>query len=210
MNNETFEITEEELAEVLELAQQEPFESIGTELEKHMYQNRTLYLNEEVTPETVSHIIMLIHKYNHDDGDMPVDQRIPIILYINTPGGDVYFGMSLISAIENSITPVVGYVDGGICMSMGMPLLLSCHYRIVTRHSTLLYHEIRANSDVATLREIRNTAQHYEHIQNKIDEYIVENTKVPLELLHEKRERNLDWYLTIEEVEKYGFAHEIL
>lgn len=206
---ETLELTEDDLQALLN-STAEPFDSIGMELEKHMYRSRTLYLNEEVSPETVNHLIMLIHKWNYDDGNTPVEERQPICIYIDTPGGDVYKGLSLVSAIENSITPVVGYVDGGICMSMGLPVLLSCHYKIVTRHSILLYHTIRANSDVNTLPEIYNTADHYKHVQKMIDSYIIENTTITQEILDEKKYRNLDWYLSLEEIEQYGFADEIL
>lgn len=189
---------------------EEPFNSIGELLEKEMVYSRTLYISEEITLETINHIIMLIHKYNRDDGDLPVDERIPIVLYIDTQGGELYRGFSLIGAIENSITPVVGVVEGGICMSMGIPLFLSCHYRMASSHATFLYHELRAPMDVQTLREIQNIAKHYEILQDKMDLYIVNNSTMPSELLKEKRKLNLDWYMTIEEVEKYGFVHEIL
>jgi len=43
-----------------------------------------------------------------------------------------------------------------------------------------------------------------------MDSYIVENSNIPLEVLQEKRKMNLDWYMTIEEVEEYGFVNEIL
>jgi len=191
-------------------ASQESFSSIGELLEKEMVNERTLYITEEITLETINHIIMLIHKYNRDDFGVSVEERLPIMLYIDTQGGELYRGFSLIGAIENSITPVVGVVEGGICMSMGIPLLLSCHYRMVSRHATLLYHELRAPMDVQTLREIQNTTRHYEILQDKMDGYIVENSSIPLEVLQEKRKMNLDWYMTIEEVEKYGFANEIL
>lgn len=208
-NTEEVTVTAEEL-EALLGSVAEPFDSIGMELEKHMYNARTIYLNDEVSPETVNHLIMLIHKWNYDDATISVDERQPIVIYIDTQGGDVYKGLSLVSAIENSVTPIVGYVDGGICMSMGLPILLSCHYKIVTRHSILLYHTIRANSDVNTLPEIYNTADHYKRVQDMIDNYIVENTDITQEILDEKKYRNLDWYLTLEEIEQYGFADEIL
>lgn len=191
-------------------AVQEPFNSIGELLEKEMVHSRTLYISEEITLETINHIIMLIHKYNRDDDALPVDQRVPIMLYIDTQGGELYRGFSLIGAIENSITPVIGIVEGGICMSMGIPLFLSCHYRMASSHATFLYHELRAPMDVQTLREIQNITKHYEILQDKMDKYIADNSTIPLSLLQEKRRLNLDWYMTIEEVEQYGFVDEIL
>jgi len=158
---ETFTLTESELSEVIELAtqdMQEPFESIGMELEKHMYHSRTLYLNEEVTMESINHIIMLIHKWNYEDYSIPVDERQQITLYINTPGGELMSASTLVSAIENSITPIVGYAEG-IVMSAGLYIYLACHYRIATRHCDFMYHELRASGEMSTLREIHNTTK---------------------------------------------------
>lgn len=208
-NTEEVTVTAEEL-EALLGSVAEPFDSIGMELEKHMYTARTLYLNEEVCAETVNHIVMLIHKWNYEDCGVPVEDRQNIVLYIDTPGGELMKAGTLVSAIENSVTPIVGYAEG-IVMSAGLWIFLATHYRIATRHADFMYHELRAsNGDMSTLREIHNTTNYYERLQNKIDQYIIENTEITQELLDEKKKSNLDWFIDASELETLGIVDELL
>lgn len=200
-----YEISMEQLAEMMP-----QFESVGMELEKHMYSSRTLYLNDEVCAETVDHIVMLIHKWNRDDATMDVDDRMPIFLYIDTAGGDLMKATTLVSAIENSVTPVIGYAEG-IVMSAGLWIFLACHYRIATRHSDFMYHELRASSnEMSTLKEIQNTAKYYERLQNKIDSFIIETTNITQEMLDEKKNSNVDWFIDPKDLEDLGIVDELL
>lgn len=208
VGDEYLEVTTEELEAIM--GQHVQFESIGMELEKHAYNARTIYINDEIAPETTSYIPQLINKWNSDDFGIAVDERMPITVYLNTPGGDAYSALNLMSSFENSITPVIGVVDGGMCMSAGIPVFLSTHYRIASRHSEFMYHELRAPLPQSTLKEIKNTAQFYERMQTKMDNFILENTKITQELLDEKKNSNLDWFIDADDLEELGIAHEVL
>lgn len=197
---EILELTTEQLEALL--GHEEEIFSIPDLLEKEMINNRTLYLNEDITLDTINHIIMLIHKYNRDDFEIPVNERIPITLYIDSAGGEIYRGFSLASAIESSTTPVVGILQG-TCMSMALIIYLACHHRFASKFSNVLYHTLRAASNTETLIEMENKLQHYKYLQDTLDNYILEKTEIPKKKLKKKRQRNLDWYLTLAEMEKY-------
>jgi len=194
------ELTPEQLQELV------PYEdvpiNINELLETEMVNSRTLYLNEEITLDTVNYIIQLIHKFNRDDYEIPVEERSPIILYIDSAGGEIYRGFSLCSAIESSETPVIGVLQG-TCMSMALTIWLSCHVRYASRFSNVLYHTLRAASDVETLLEMENKIKHYKYLQKTIDDYILEKTEIPKKKLKKKRKSNLDWHITFEEMTKY-------
>lgn len=59
--------------------------------------------DEEKT--TVARIVRLIMKFNREDAGIEISKRKPIQIYINSPGGEIYEGFSLVSAIETSKNP---------------------------------------------------------------------------------------------------------
>lgn len=68
--------------------------------------NRRLYINNDIDNEIIDTIVYHILRFNRIDKDKKPEERKPILLYINSPGGDVYSGYGLISAMQDSITPI--------------------------------------------------------------------------------------------------------
>lgn len=200
------EITAEQLDALL--AEEERI-NIAELLETEMVLSRTLYLSEEITLDTISHIIQLIHKFNRDDHDVPIEERHPITIYFDSAGGEIYRGFSLVSTIESSKTPVIGVLQG-TCMSMCLPIWLACHVRYASRFSTVLYHTLRASADVETLIEMENKLNHYRHLQDTLDNYILEKTEIPKRKLKEKRKSNLDWFITFDQMTKYKLYDHLI
>ena len=196
---EELELTSEQLQTLLG---GEEYIDMAAMLESEMVVNRTLYLNQEITLDTINYIIQLIHKFNRDDYDIPVEERIPIVIYIDSVGGEIYRGLSLCSTIESSDTPIIGVLQGS-CMSMALIIWQACHVRYASRFSNVLYHTLRAGSDVETLPEMKNKIRHYEYLQKMLDDYILEKTEIPKKKLKKKRESNLDWFLTFSDLTKY-------
>lgn len=48
-------------------------------------ENRRLYLDDEIEPELVQSVIYHILRYNRLDKDIAIEERKPIIIYINSP-----------------------------------------------------------------------------------------------------------------------------
>jgi len=101
---------------------------------------RKLYLNSGVDEECIGSIAYHILRYNRIDKGIPVEERKPIILYINTPGGSVSDGWGLIDAIITSKTPVYT-VNQGMCASMGFLIFIAGHKRFTMPHAEYLMHE---------------------------------------------------------------------
>lgn len=78
--------------------------------------------------------------YNRIDRDIPPAERIPIILYINSPGGEPTEGFSLISAIELSKTPIYT-VNIGQWSSMSFLIGITGHRRFSFPYMTFLMHD---------------------------------------------------------------------
>src|SRR5690606_37086620 len=63
----------------------------------------------------------------------------PITIYLNTPGGEVYTGLSLYDAIRRFPTKVT-IIGSGECMSMGAFLLQSADERLLDENTTVMLH----------------------------------------------------------------------
>ncbi len=82
-----------------------------------------------------------------------------IIIRINSYGGSIHWGMEMIQAIEALKTPVTCVVDWK-AYSMGAYLLESpaCDKRLMTKRSTILFHEPLVQETGGNAHELRKTA----------------------------------------------------
>ena len=76
------------MAEIL-VANQANQMSIYEETYREQLDNRILVLRD-VDETTLDEIVMYILKWNREDLNLPKENRIPIRLYISTPGGNVF------------------------------------------------------------------------------------------------------------------------
>lgn len=96
------------------------------------------HINEYTS--TVGQIVQFILAANRRDYDMPVEMRKPITIFINSPGGNVGEGFSLIAAIETSKTPIYT-VNIGQWASMGFLIGITGHKRYSLPYMTFLLHD---------------------------------------------------------------------
>lgn len=177
-------------------------------VEKDLFGDRVIYLNDDISSFSVSSIVPLIHKINKEDEGIKVSERKPIHLHITSYGGSAYDGWQLVSTIENSKTPVYTYVEG-YAMSMGLPIYLAGHKRVLGKFATLLYHELRGGAH-GTRQEVKRLDKEYDRLQKLYDDYIISKTKVTQEILDDHQERVSDWYIGLEDAKKYEMFDELI
>jgi ATP-dependent Clp protease, protease subunit len=178
------------------------------QVEKDLFKDRVIYLNEDVSAYTIANIVPLIHKINRGDKDIPVEEREPIHLHITSYGGSAYDGWQIVSTIENSVTPVYTYVEG-YAMSMGLPLFLAGKKRFLGKYATLLYHELRGGAN-GTRQEVKRLDKEYDRLQKVYDDYITSKTTVTQDILEACQDRVEDWYIGLEEATKYKMFDELI
>ena len=154
--------------------------------------SRKIYLNSGIDLCTVEDVVKHIIRYNVEDKDIPVEDRVPIKLYITSPGGDVYAGFELVDVIENSKTPVYT-VNLGYQFSMGFLLGLCGHKRYATRHAKFLLHD-------GIHGTINSTA--------KVRDDILTHTKIDPEQYDSKL--RVEWYMFAEEAKELGVVDYIV
>ena len=107
------------------------------------YEDRRLFLDSEIEGNgdgTISELKERIMNYNRDDKGIKPENRKPILLFINSPGGDVQEGFSLISFMALSKTPIYT-VNIGLWGSMSFLIGIAGHKRLSLPNMTFLMHD---------------------------------------------------------------------
>jgi ATP-dependent Clp protease protease subunit len=174
----------------------------------HEIPNRILVLGE-INEENTLDAMAMIHEINKMDFKLPQEQRDPIELYINSPGGHIYYGLGLVDCIEQSVTPVNTTVQGH-AMSMALPILCVSHVRRMTRRSTLMYHSVAWETNYEKLNYHKQELKEGERLQKIYDNIILDRTKVTERMLKLAKTKSKEWYITPEKAKELGIVEEII
>ena len=159
--------------------------------------------DQTITQELVWQIL----RYNSDDKDKKPEDRQPIVLYIDSPGGDITEGFSLISTIKASKTPV-WTVNIGEWSSMGFLIGIAGKRRFSLKHVTFLMHD-GSFFTYDSGSKAQDRAKFNERFQKEIiKKHVLECTKIN-EALYEQRLRE-EWYMLASDAKEYGVIDEIV
>lgn len=170
------------------------------DVENRLFENRIIYLHDEISQDSLSQISPFIDYYNAVDSDTPKEDRKPIYIKIGTYGGEAYEAIGIIDAIESSITPVHVHVEGK-AMSAGIFIWASGHTRTMGKRSVLMYHQVRGAIE-GTLEDMKRQIKNLKSLQKRVDDLIVENLGVDRQKLRELNKRNEDWYIDYDTAKK--------
>jgi ATP-dependent Clp protease, protease subunit len=178
---------------------------VDYEYVKHL-EERILIFNEDVNDMQVEKTIVQILRWNREDEGKPVEDRKPIQILLNTPGGDVYVGMVICDVIQKSVTPVHGVILG-MAASMGSLLAIACHKTSAYQHSNVLIHD-GSTFLVGSSNKVKDHMKFQELKDKQIKDFIINNTKITEEKYDEMADR--EWWLTAEQALEQGIIQEIL
>lgn len=169
--------------------------------------NRRLYLNNEVDENVIDSLVYLIMIFNREDKGKPVEEREPIILYINSPGGSVCEGYGLIDAILSSITPVYT-VNQAQCCSMGFLIFIAGQKRYTMEHSQFLMHD-GSTWNFGSVAKVKDRME-FETIELEAmtKKYILEHTKMTEKFYDEKY--RTEFYFLPQKAKELGVADYIV
>ena len=179
--------------------------------------SRVIILYDEIDDVSVVDTIRDIITINEDDDEEErkfisshnsVPTRKPIILEIQSGGGAVRDGFALIAAIEQSKTKVITRVNG-YAFSMALTVFLAGHERHMSRHASLMYHQL-STGGYGTLKRSSDRIEVSKEIQDQIDNYILERTNWKRSLLTKIYKLQTDHYISPEEALQSGFATKII
>ncbi len=177
------------------------------EYEMSDLEERRLFINGVIDDEVIDTIVYHILRYNREDKGVPILERVPIKLYINSNGGDVYSGYGLISAITSSHTPI-HTINQGTCASMAFLIFISGDKRYSMENSMFLMHEgfIGGFDNTSKMRDRMEfeTEQLEEHTRK----FVLNHTSIEEDFYKEKY--RIEWYMLPDEAKRYGICDHIV
>ena len=167
---------------------------------------REIYLYE-ITDGTGSSIDGQIRFWNDYDNDhnIPIKERKPIKIYIDSCGGSLTDTLTIIDSIKMSKTPVIT-ICTGCAYSGGFFVFISGDKRIAYPHASFLFHE-GSTSTGGTSGQFENYTAFYRRQLLQLQQIVLSNTKISEEEYKEIRKDDI-WYDTADGIEK-GFIDEI-
>lgn len=170
-------------------------------------EERRLYINDIINDEIITSIGYHILRYNRIDKGIDIKERVPIILYINTDGGNLYSGNSLISIIQNSITPVYT-VNLGRCFSMGFLLFIAGKKRYALDNSVFLLHDGSNGGYDSSAKLVDKIEFEKNVLEKKIKDYVLERTGITSKS-YDKNYRK-EWYMDSDKARELKIADYIV
>ena len=137
---------------------------------------RVYWLDDEITPMDNAFIRRLID-WNQEDVGIPKEERTPVYLMIDTPGGSLDTMFALIDAIMASDTPVIGVVTG-TAYSAGILVLLACDTRLGMKHSSYMMHRGSGMIDAPDQKAAEMAMKQWSDQVKTFTEYVVERTSM--------------------------------
>lgn len=168
-------------------------------------ENRVIYINGEVTADMAFTFNMALLKLEHKSS------RADITVYINSPGGSVTDGLSMIDTM-NLVSCDVATICVGTAASMGSLLLMSGTKgkRKILPHGNVLIHQPLINGIQGRTQasDIEIIARDMVRTKNELYEIIHETTGQPLDKIENDCDR--DNRLNAQEALEYGIVDEII
>ncbi len=169
--------------------------------------NRVLFLNGEVTSDVIDDMVYFIMRWNIEDFELPSEQRVPITIYINSEGGEVTSGFSLIDTIRLSITPVKTVNIGQAC-SMAFLIFIAGNMRYSYPHAQFMMHDGEVFIGGSMSKVFDTAVFMKDELEEDIKKYILDRTKISEELYQTNYRK--DYYFLTKKAKELGVVDKIV
>lgn len=174
-------------------------------LEYKNLKDRILYLDIDVGVDAYE-LGKQIIRWNIEDKDIIVEERKPIRLAIWNYGGSADVMFFLFDCIKASKTKIIAY-NLGVCASAAFWVFIACHEKYMFKNGTVVIHD--GNAELSNSgNKLLDNAKEYKKTLDKLQELILENTKIPKSTLVKKWRD--EWSLSAEECLKFGVCDKIV
>ena len=154
--------------------------------------------------DAIDSYIRFFNRQDEQDG-IPVEERVPIKIYIDSPGGDLIATFTMINSIRMSKTPV-WTINIGAAYSGGFFTFIAGHKRFAYPLASFLFHEGSTGTS-GDAGKFRNFADFYKKELDNLKKVVLEYTDITEE--DYEKHINDDWWFTAEEALEYGICDEI-
>ena len=167
--------------------------------------DRILWIEGEIG-DGLFELSKMILRYNIEDKNIPVEERKPIKIFINSPGGDLDSTLAFIGLMNISKTPI-WTIDACWAYSAAGLILMAGHKRYALPNTECLIHSGSGQlggSYEQTTEQMKN----YKYLVDKMRDFILSRTKIDQKLF--KKNSQKDWYIYDDEMLTLGIVDEII
>ena len=180
-----------------------PEKAAGPQVERELFEARVILISTPVDAK-LAHAVnsKLLALERHNDKD-------PIYLFINSPGGEVHSGFSIFDCAR-FVKPEIVTVVTGLAASMGSIISLCAkkQYRFAFPNSKLLIHQPSIGGIGGSVSDIEIHAKDLIETKNRIiDLYVEECGRSPDEV---RKALDRDNWMTPEQAVKWGHISKII
>ena len=168
-------------------------------------QNRVFWVTGEINDGLLD-LVKMIMNCNREDKGKATEDRIPIKVFIDSPGGDVCALWTTMKAIEISKTPVYT-INYCTAYSAGADLLTSGHKRFALPGTSVMVHSGSCMFG-GTMEQAENMKKHFDKLGKKITDYFLERTHIDPKTF--KKKAPSDWYMDEDDALQNGLIDEIV
>ncbi len=169
-------------------------------------QDRIFWVDTQIDANTLE-LVRMIMRCNKEDKGKPVEERKPITIFIDSPGGSVEVLLSIIKAIEISKTPVrtVCYCTA---YSAAADLLASGHkgLRYCMPGTNVMMHA-GSCSYQGTASQVDAAKKFYDAMGKKVTDHVYGRTNIDTKTQKKMKD---DYYMTDEDALKFGIIDHII
>ena len=167
-----------------------------------LLKDRIIFVNGEVEDNMSANIVAQLLFLESEDNTKPIH------MYIQSPGGSVTAGMSIIDTMNLINAPVYTYCVG-MCASMGAMIFSQGEkgHRYILPHSELMIHQPLGGAR-GQCTDIMITAQNIEKIRKVLYQMLSDASGQSFDKIAQDCER--DYYMNADETVEYGLADVIL
>lgn len=168
-------------------------------------QDRVFWLNQQVEM-CAEDLIKMILRCNREDKGKPVEDRKPIKIFIDSPGGDVTFMWTIINMIEMSKTKVIT-INYCTAYSAAAEILASGHERYALKGSHVMVHS-GSCSYSGQADQVESTKKYFDNLTKKTVDHLLAITKINAKTF--KKRAAIDWFMSEEEALENGVIDKII
>ena len=163
---------------------------------------RIIFLGAPIDDQVANLVVAQMIHLESEDPDADIN------LYINSPGGSVYAGLSIYDTMQ-FISPNVATYCIGVAMSMGALLLAAgaAGKRTALPNSKVLIHQVSGGFQ-GQGTDIEIQARETISLKRRLEEIIARHTNQPIDKVSKDMER--DYYMSAEEAHQYGIVDQVI
>ena len=168
--------------------------------------NRIIWVDHEID-SSMFDVFSSILNWNQEDKDVPIEERRPIRIFFNSPGGSLDVEETLVSIIKLSKTPIHGIAIGMVASAASL-IYLSCPKRFALPNAYFIFHRGSCQNIEGNYNEVQAAMQDYKEQVEKMENFYINNTSYPEEVIREKIKS--DWYIHMDEALKYNIVTDLV